>query len=34
LVNLDDYKYDDKLDSYKDKENNIFKLKQNIKKEK
>jgi hypothetical protein len=34
LVNLDDYKYDEKLDIYKDNENNIFKLKQNVRKEK
>jgi len=34
LINLDDYKYDEILDIYKDKENNIFKLKQNVRKEK
>ena len=34
LINIDDYKYDEKLDIYKDKKNNIFKLKQNVRKEK
>lgn len=34
LINLDDYKYNEKLDIYEDKENNKFKLKQNVRKEK
>lgn len=34
LINLDDYKYNEKLNIYEDKENNIFKLKQNVRKEK
>ena len=34
LINLNEYKYDENLDIYTDKEKNIFKLKQNIRKNK
>jgi len=34
VINLDDYFYDNKCDTFLDKENNVFRFKQNVRKEK